>query len=177
MILWFSLISLVISYYVIGLFLPSSTTIVTSLKISIDRNAVYRTIKDFKNWKEWAIWNSDETLNISLSEPTNEVGARYRWKSKIKELKDGLLILKETSENQLLYYEWRYGKNKCGEIRFNIEHLKDVSVVRCSITIDNSKKIFARYFTHLIRNAIRNNIKEVLLKINERSSVNSKKTS
>jgi hypothetical protein len=132
-----------------------------------DIHVIYGKIKDFKNWNDWAIWNTDETLNIVLSNPTNDVGARYRWKSKIKELKDGLLTLKETTENQQLYYEWRYGRNKRGEILFNLEKLNDYSFVTCSLTIDNSKKIFARYFTWIIKRALQNNIKEVLLKIDE----------
>tara|TARA_B100001094_G_C18025175_1_gene717195 strand:+ start:246 stop:758 length:513 start_codon:yes stop_codon:yes gene_type:complete len=163
--LWFILIFAIITYYGIGLSLPKTITIAGSLKMNGGVPIVYETIKDFKNWKEWAIWNKDETLRIFLSEPTNEVGARYRWKSKIKELKDGLLILKETNENHQLYYEWRYGKNKRGNILFNIEELNNCSFVTCSITINNSKKIFARYFTWVIKNAINKNIKEVLLKI------------
>ena len=94
MLIWI-LISIIVLYFLIGLLLPATTTISSSIEASSKYNVVFKTIKDFKNWEQWAIWNKDETLNIMLSDTTNKIGSRYRWRSKIKELKDGLIVLKE----------------------------------------------------------------------------------
>lgn len=131
--------------------------------------SIYDTVIDFRNWENWAIWNDDRTLEVIVSDPPNEVGARYRWRSKIKELKDGLVVLTEALPTNLLEYEWYYGKRKRGSIVFNIEELDNCSFVTCSMTIHNKRKIFARYFSLLIRKDLYSNIEEVLLKIDERS--------
>lgn len=168
MILW-TIISLIVFYYVIGLILPSTVTIANSLKMSSDSKSIFTTISNFKNWEDWAIWNDDRSMNIILSDPSNKVGARYRWRSKIREIKDGLVVLTEASEFTELQYEWYYGKYKRGSILFNIEELNDSCFVTSSITIHNQRKIFARFFCLLIKKAIHDNIEEVLLKIDERS--------
>ncbi len=168
MLVWI-IISIVVVYYIIGLLLPANTTIAVSLKMTGNHKSIYNTVLDFRNWENWAIWNDDRTLEVIVSDPPNEVGARYRWRSKIKELKDGLVVLTEASPNNLLEYEWYYGKRKRGSIVFNIEELDNCSFVTCSMTIHNKRKIFARYFSLLIRKALYSNIEEVLLKIDERS--------
>lgn len=163
------LISLIILYYLIGILLPSTITIAGSLKMSGKNDFVYLTIKDFRNWDDWSIWNDDRTLEISLTDPPNKIGATYRWSSKIKELKSGKLTLIEATEPSELLYEWVYGKRKRGTILFNIEDLDNCSFVTCSLTIHNKRKIFARYFSFLIKKSLQENIEEVLLKIDERS--------
>ncbi|MDG1518057.1 MAG: hypothetical protein P8Q42_08495 [Flavobacteriales bacterium] len=168
MLIWI-LISIIVLYFLIGLLLPATTTISSSIEASSKYNVVFKTIKDFKNWEQWAIWNKDETLNIMLSDTTNKIGSRYRWRSKIKELKDGLIVLKEAEEGSKLLYHFYYGKQKRGHILFNIEDTTSNSLTTCSITINNKKKIFARYFTLFIKKSIRDNIDEVLLKIDQSS--------
>ena len=167
MIIFILILLIFLLYFLIAIFLPKTTTIAASLKMNTDLTKTYETLKDFKNWKDWSIWNSDNTLNILLSEPSDQIGARYRWKSKIKELKDGLIILKSAREYHQLEFEWRYGKQRRGEILFNLEPDNQISFVTCSITINNKTKIFARYFTWLIRKSIHKNIQEVLVKIEE----------
>ncbi len=168
MLIWI-LISTVVLYFLIGLVLPATTTIASSIKTSGRYDVVFKTIKDFKNWEQWAIWNDDETLNIMLSDTTNKIGSRYRWRSKVKELKDGLIVLKEAEEGFQLLYHFYYGKQKRGHILFNVEDMSNYSFTTCSITINNKKKIFARYFTLLVKKSIRDNIDEVLLKIDKLS--------
>lgn len=168
MILWI-LLSVIVLYFLVGILLPSATTIANSLKMSGSQESIFGTISNFKNWEDWAIWNDDRTLNIEISEPSDKPGARYRWKSKIRELKDGLIVLTEVNEFSELHYEWYYGKRKRARILFNIEDLDNCSFVTCSITIHNKRKIFARYFSLLIRKAIHDNIEEVLLKVDEKS--------
>ena len=168
MLIWI-LISTVVLYFLIGLVLPATTTIASSIKTSGRHDVVFKMIKDFKNWEQWAIWNDDETLNIMLSDTTNKIGSRYRWRSKVKELKDGLIVLKEAEEGFQLLYHFYYGKQKRGHILFTIEDMSNYSFTTCSITINNKKKIFVRYFTLLVKKSIRNNIDEVLLKIDKLS--------
>ncbi len=168
MITWI-VIGIIIAYYVVGFILPASVTVAASLRMSGTSESIFTTIKNFRNWEGWAIWNSDNSMSITISDPANEVGSRYRWKSQIKEIKDGLIVLTSASENAELNYDWFYGKRKRGTIMFNIEQQGNHSFVTCSITIHNEKKIFARYFTQLIKNSILDNIEDVLLKIDERS--------
>lgn len=168
MLLWI-IISLIATYFLVGLLLPSTITIAQSIKMTGNPKSIFDTVIDFRNWKYWSIWNDDRTLDVIVSEPPNEVGSRYRWKSKIKELKDGLIILNESTEPSSLEYEWYYGKRKRGTIVFNIEELENCSFVTCSLTINNKKKLFARYFSLIIRKSVIGNIEEVLLKIDERS--------
>lgn len=159
---------LIAIYIVIGLFLPSTTTIANSLKMSGNGEAIYETILDFKNWNEWAIWNEDNCMSVRISDPSKGPGARYRWKAKIREIKDGLIILKDAQPHFLLSYVFHYGRSQRGDIIFNIEELDDGgSFVTCAITINNKRKIFGRYFALLIKKPVIENIEDVLLKIDE----------
>lgn len=132
--------------------------------------AIYNTIEDFENWNEWAIWNADNSMKVTLSKPSTGIGARYRWKAKIKEIKGGLIVLKETQPNSFLHYDFHYGKKQRGEIIFNIEELEDGgSFTTCAITINNKRKLFGRYFALLIKKPVIVNIEDVLLKIDDLS--------
>lgn len=164
---------LAVLYIVIGLFLPSTTTIANSLKMSGSGQSIYESVSDFKNWNEWAIWNEDNCMSVRISDPSKGTGARYRWKAKIREIKDGLIVLKDAQPNFLLNYTFHYGKRQRGEILFNIEELEDGgSFVTCAITINNKRKIFGRYFALLIKKPVIENIEDVLLKIDDFSKFN-----
>ena len=156
---------IILVYIVVGLFLPSTITLANSLSMSGNYKAIYKRIEDFSHWNEWAIWNEDKSMDVSISKPSKGIGAKYSWKSKIKEIKDGYFNLKELEENNSLTYDFYYGKSKRGQLLFNIEEQETGTFVTCAITITNKRKIFSRYFLYLIRKSIIKNINEVLLKI------------
>lgn len=133
--------------------------------MSESKEAIYNCILDFKNWEEWDIWNEEKNLIPRISNPSNVVGARYRWKSTIREVKDGLIILNNTTPPHSLEYEFYYGNSRRGIIFFHIHDESDGSFVTCSITINNKNKIFGRYFAMMIKSSIVENIEDVLLKI------------
>lgn len=166
MIIWITILIIFI-YYLIGFLLPATTTIGRALKMSKSPINIFNTINDFRNWYQWAIWNEDNSMEIILSKQTKGVGARYRWKSKIKEIKGGMLVLKNLEVPNLLEYDLFYGKSKRGTLFINIDPLHDSTFVSCAITIENKKKIFARYLFLIIKKSIQKNIDEVLLKIDE----------
>jgi len=165
---WYIIVLIIVVIYIgIGLFLPNTTTISASLNMSGETKDIYQRIENFNNWKEWAIWNEDKCMDIIISNQSKGIGARYRWKSTIREIKDGLVILTDAQPNHLLSYEFYYSKSKRGQIIFNLEPQNTGTFVTCEITIDNKRKIFSRYLLMLIKSSIVENIDEVLLKIDE----------
>ena len=160
------LIVVLVSVYIgIGICLPSTFTISNSFNMRGNSKDIYKRIEDFNNWNDWAIWNEDDSMLITISNPSRGVGAKYSWQSKIKEIKDGSLTLMETSEEHFLTYQFQYAKLKRGKILFNLEEKEKETVVKCSLKIDNKRKIFSRYFALFIRRSIVSNIDEVLSKI------------
>ncbi len=145
--------------------MPSTVTLANSLNMSGNAIDLYKRIEDFSHWNEWAIWNEDKSMDVTVSEVSKGIGAKYSWKSKIKEIKDGSLTLIDSDENHTLTYDFHYGKSKRGQILFNIEEQEAGTFVICAMTLDNKTKIFSRYFLYIIRKSILSNINEVLLKI------------
>lgn len=166
MILWIA-IAFIVLYFTVGFLLPNTTTIARSLKMSHEPDAIFNTISEFRNWRQWAIWNKDNSMEIILSTQTKGQGARYRWKSKIKEIKGGMLVLTNTEAPNFLAYQLYYGRMKRGQLHFNIESLPDCTFVTGAITINNRRKIFARYMAIFIKKSVQKDIDEVLLKIDE----------
>ena len=163
---WLSaIIILILAYIIVGLILPSTVTIANSLNMCGNSKDIYKRIEDFNNWGEWAIWNDDQSMVVSISLPSKGKGAKYSWKSKVKEIKCGSLVLIDNDEDYALTYEFNYNKKKRGQFLFNIEEQETGTFVTCAITIDNKRNIFSRYFLYLIKNSILKNIEEVLLKI------------
>lgn len=164
--IWGIITLLIISAYIgVSLLLPATITIASSLQMSGEAEDIYKRIENFNNWSEWAIWNDDQSMNVTISNPPKGIGARYRWKSKIKDIKDGLIILIDAQPSNVLAYEFYYSKSKRGQILFNLKPQDAGTSVTCSITINNKKKIFSRYFLMISKKGIAENIDEVLLKI------------
>ena len=162
------LIVVLVSVYIgIGICLPSTFTMSNYLNMRGNSKDIYQRIEDFNNWNDWAIWNEDDSMLITISKPSKGIGAKYSWQSKIKEIKDGSITLTEASEEHFLTYQVQYSKLKRGKILFNLEEKEKETVVKCSLTINNKRKIFSRYFTLFIRGSIVRNIYEVLSKIDE----------
>lgn len=161
--------ALIILYIGISFFLPSTVTIAGSLNMSGQPESIYNCIEDFNNWKDWEIWNEDNSMATNISNPPTGLGARYRWKSKIKEIKDGLIILNDAHPFNSLEYEFYYGSSKRGMIVFNIDEFENGSFVTCSITINNKRRVFGKYIAYFIKKEAITNIEDVLLKIDDQS--------
>lgn len=156
---------LISAYILVGICLPSSITLSNNLKMLGNLKSIYERIEDFNNWSDWAIWNEDNSMEVTIPKLAKGVGAQYIWKSKIKEIKHGSLTLTNLSADHFLAYDFCYDKLKRGELFFELEEQEAGTFVKCSIKIQNRRKIFSRYFVYLNRKSIAGNIYEVLLKI------------
>ncbi len=159
------IIVLISAYILLGMCLPSSITLSNHLNMLGNLKVIYERIEDFNHWSDWAIWNEDNSMEIIIPKPAKGVGAQYIWKSKVKEIKHGSLTLTNLSKDHFLTYELYYDKLKRGELFFELEEQELGTLVKCSITIQNKRKIFSRYFLYFNRRSIIKNINEVLLKI------------
>lgn len=131
--------------------------------------SIYNAITDMSMWKHWDVWNDDHTLNVKISSPSKGVGARYRWKSKIREIKDGLIVIRETEPFYRVGLDLYYGKKRRGLIEFNLEPTIEATSVTCTLTINNHGKIFPRYLAWFILKEADRDIEAFLLKIDEHS--------
>lgn len=156
---------LLLGYFIIGILLPSKTTFIGSVQMTGTPEIIMDNITNFEMWKEWSIWNKDNSMKIQLSNPAKGINARYRWKPKIKEIKSGLLKIREIEYPHFCRIDFYYGRAKRGDVHFNILPSIDHSLVTCSITINNRNRIFSRYFAQYIRKEATKNIEEMLLLI------------
>lgn len=156
---------LILAYILVGICLPSPMTLSNHLIMRGNLKGIYERIEDFNNWSDWAIWNEDNSMEITIPKLAKGVGAQYIWTSKIKEIKQGSLTLTNLSADHFLIYEFCYDKLKRGEFLFELEEQEAGTFVKCSITIQNKRKIFSRYFLYFNRKSVIRNIHEVLLKI------------
>ena len=158
---------LILTYILVGMFLPSSITLSNHLNMRGNIKGIYERIEDFSNWSDWAIWNEDNAMEVTITKPSKGLGAQYNWTSKIKEIKHGSLTLTNLSAHNFLTYDFCYNKLKRGELFFSLEEQEVGTFVKCSITIQNKRKIFSRYFLYFNRKSITRNIYEVLLTIDK----------
>jgi Polyketide cyclase / dehydrase and lipid transport len=73
----------VLTFLIIGCFLPGSSMIERKTEIAASADKIYRQVSDGKNWNNWSPWNAMEpTAAYQYSEPSEGLGSWMSWKGK-----------------------------------------------------------------------------------------------
>ncbi|MEY4937358.1 MAG: hypothetical protein RIS64_3717 [Bacteroidota bacterium] len=94
----------ILTFLIIGCFLPGSSLIERKSEIAAPAAKIYRQIADGKNWNNWSPWNAmDLTATYQYSEPSEGLGSWMSWKS--KKIGSGKNTVIDTLTNQKLRFK------------------------------------------------------------------------
>src|SRR3989339_861508 len=76
--------ALVISVFLYSFFLPSEYNVERKIRITADKQIVFRYINNLRLWQEWSTWTSkqDSTIKFSYKGPETGTGSIQYWSSK-----------------------------------------------------------------------------------------------
>jgi len=75
---------LVVLFFVVSLFLPSTLHMEDSIVINKPASLVFKQVNNYKNWEQWSPWReSDPAMVITYEGADFGVNSSYSWKSKV----------------------------------------------------------------------------------------------
>jgi uncharacterized protein YndB with AHSA1/START domain len=95
---------LIMLFFLVAFFLPSSKSLSRSITISRPPEEIYKLITDFHNYKKWNPWSAREPeASGEMEGEPGKVGHKWRWDGKkigagylrIKELDEGSYVLSD----------------------------------------------------------------------------------
>lgn len=122
---------------VIGLFLiyvalqPDDFTVSRSIAISAPPDVVFSQVNDLRKWDAWSPWEKlDPAMKKTLEEPTEGVGAVYRWEGN-SQVGSGSNTITESKPNELIRFKLAMFKPFEGtnDVDFTFEPKGDQTVV------------------------------------------------
>jgi len=74
------LVTLVVVFVLVGLWLPKEFTIERSVRVQAPVELVFDQVNDLKNWQKWSPWFSvDPTMEVTYSDRAAGAGSSYSW--------------------------------------------------------------------------------------------------
>jgi len=74
------LVTLVVVFVLVGLWLPKEFKIERSIRVQAPVEIVFDQVNDLKNWEKWSPWFSvDPTMEVTYSDETAGTGSSYSW--------------------------------------------------------------------------------------------------
>ena len=138
------LLTLLIIFSIIGVFLPSSAIISASKSVNAPSVVIFENINAFKNWEKWSPWlEVDTTLVNHYSGPYSGVGATTSWKG--ESLGEGSQTIIESDNPDYIKTSLDFGGKGVANGIFNIEESDSGSKVTWTMEQQNMS-YFEKYF-------------------------------
>lgn len=141
----------ILSFTVVGFFLPKEDKIVVTREIKCSPEHTYSMIQDLKNWGKWDPWHEyDPNMKVIYGDISSGNGAWYTWEGN-KKVGKGKLSISNTIPNRqvdMVLNFSDFGESLCG---FNILPNDSGSKVSWYIQLNYSqnsilKNIFGGYY-------------------------------
>lgn len=73
-----------------GFLLPAKIHVERSLLVSAPQKSIFRQVNTMRNWVKWSPWlQPDSLMQVVFSGPESGTGAKFSWKSKDKNIRNG----------------------------------------------------------------------------------------
>lgn len=141
------LLTLAIAFVVVGLLLPSSTTVSRSIDIQAPASQVFPHINNLRKFHAWSPWSAlDPNTRYSFEGPAEGVGARMLWQSAEGEVGTGSAQIIVSQRDQSVRTELDFGGKGHGFAQFTLVPQSNGNTqVTWRFETDFGWDIFSRY--------------------------------
>jgi len=144
------LVVLVVTFAVIGLFLPAKYSVERSAVIDATTGEIHEYVGNLQKWDEWEPWKEeDPSIVVTLGEKTSGAGASQSW---VGESGTGALTITESSPERGIEYDLLFdgGTYECkSSIRYDPLPDGDTKVT-WAMSGDMGKSLTSGYFALLM---------------------------
>jgi len=151
-----------------GFFLPSEMEVTEERLIDLPAPELYERLASLKRWPEWAPWwKKDPFLQAEFAGPDSGAGAVMRWLS--KQEGSGQAKITDVIPNRELAVALDFGDRGEGNCLIRLEESADRRQTRVSWSFRMyfGQNTGRRYFGLFFGNAIRKDLAEALLRLDE----------
>jgi effector-binding domain-containing protein/uncharacterized protein YndB with AHSA1/START domain len=139
-------LAIVLLIVIIGLFMPSTTSIEKSVVVNAPVETVFDQVNTLTNWKKWSPWyKMDTAAVITYSGPASGNGASYAWDSK-EAIGTGTLTLSDVVPNKHITENMVFGGSNTGKATMDFEQQPGGVKVTWKMDMEHGWNIFSRIF-------------------------------
>ncbi|PAJ72303.1 hypothetical protein CJF42_21900 [Pseudoalteromonas sp. NBT06-2] len=159
-----------LSFIIIGLFLPTQYNIKKSISINSSPLYIHYWVNDFKYWSTWSPWTIiDPSFKITLGEKTKGVGANLTWSGQ-----SGNGELTVTQVNNLsVHYNIIFNSEHLATSSFSYKKERNNTTVTWQIEGNNHATVIAGYQVLLIKYVIAPSLELGLKNLKSQTEMNS----
>lgn len=135
--LLFVLLTIVVIFLVIPLFVDSDFKVSRSVTVSAPKMVVFDYLKHLKNQEEYGVWNNiDPDMKKSYEGTDGEVGFTYTWDSQNEDVGAGEQEIVAINEYDKIEYELRFKRpwESTNKAWFDIEGNNETTTITWSIS-------------------------------------------
>jgi uncharacterized protein YndB with AHSA1/START domain len=134
----------IVTFLVIGCFLPGSSAIERKTEIAAPVDKVFRQIAEGKNWNNWSPWYAmDPKAAYQYSEPSEGLGSWMTWKS--NKVGTGKNTVIDTLGNQKLRFKLEFEGSGESFAEFNFKEDAGKTHVKWTFESDHGWNPFTRW--------------------------------
>jgi len=113
-----SVVSVVVLFFGIAIYLPSQVHIKRSITIPASQEIVFEQVNDLRTWRYWSPWQqADPNMEITYVGFLSGKNASYRWKS--KRIENGQLTITKSDPYNSIATRMQFGQREViGNYRF-----------------------------------------------------------
>lgn len=163
------LLSLLLLIVLIGLILPSQTTVSRSAQINKPVSIPFKLVNHLPSWTLWSPWYfMDTTAEISYSNPEEGTGAFYTWKSKNPDVGSGKLMIDNSTTNESIEITLMFNEWGTSNTRFDFEQLDEKTTkITWTLVSTHGWNIISRWFGLFLDRMLGKDFEQGLAKITE----------
>jgi uncharacterized protein YndB with AHSA1/START domain len=145
--LFFSLLGVVVLFFVVGVFLPQAAHVERSITTSASPETVYGLVDGFKHFNEWSPWAGlDPATKYTYSGPETGVGARMEWSSANPDVGNGSQEVIAVEPGRRVTSKLDFGMDNPTTSTISLVPDGTGTRVTWTLDIDFSGSIIGRYF-------------------------------
>ncbi len=145
--LFFSLLGLVVLFFLVGLFLPKAAHVERSITTTASPERVYGLIDGFQRFNEWSPWAGlDPDTKYTYSGPDTGVGARMEWTSANPDVGNGSQEVIEVEPGRRVTSKLDFGMDNPTTSTISLVPDGTGTRITWALDTDFSGSLLGRYF-------------------------------
>lgn len=142
-------------FVLIGLFLPSSTTVERSRLVSAPAEAIFPHINNLRAFREWSPWSDiDPATRWTFDGPEEGVGARMTWESTHREVGTGSMRISRSEAPSQVETELEFDGQGGGIASFHLQPQTEGTLVLWRFHSEFGWNLPGRYFGLMMDNIL-----------------------
>ncbi len=155
------LLSLVLVFFIVGIFLPKNVYFEETKVIPTDPVAAYTQVNDLRNWEKWSPWSEmDPDMKVTFHGPSEGEGASYSWEGPV--VGTGTLTILKNKPYQNVHFLLDFAEQGKSEGGFNFEGVSGGTKVSWYMEMHDMKYPMERWFGLLMPSMMRKDFRHGL---------------